>query len=61
VTVATPRRTTPTALSLRLRLPSGKRIARVTLDGRPYRRFDSATGTIDLSGLGTLRLVISFE
>jgi hypothetical protein len=61
VTVATPRRTTPRALSLRLRLPSGKRIARVTLDGRPYRRFDSATGTIDLSGLGTLRLVISFE
>src|SRR5207302_1904215 len=39
------------ALHLRLRLPSGRRIASVARDGRPYRRFDADTGTIDLSGL----------
>jgi hypothetical protein len=50
VTVDAPARTTPAALVLRLRLPSGLRIGAVRLDGRPYRRFDTRTGTIDLSG-----------
>ena len=30
--------------------PGGERIGPVTLGGRPYRRVDAATGTIDLSG-----------
>ena len=38
----------PASAYLRLRLPGGKRIERVTLDGRPYRRFDAST--IDLTG-----------
>jgi hypothetical protein len=33
-----------------LRLPAGERVTEVFLDGRRYRRFDRATGTIDLSG-----------
>jgi len=40
---------TPASSRLRLRLPGRQRIARVTLDGRPYRRFDA--NTIDLSGV----------
>jgi hypothetical protein len=39
------------ALKLRLRLPNGERIARVTLGGRSFERFDAATETIDLTGL----------
>jgi hypothetical protein len=37
-------------LKLRLRLPRGKHVARLLVDGRPYGRFDAETGTIDLSG-----------
>ena len=48
--VEVPKRAAPKALSLRLRLPDGYRIARVTLGGRPWQRFDAATGTIDLTG-----------
>jgi len=45
-------------LMLRLRLPRGKRIAAVTLGGRPFRRFDASTSTLDLTGLsGSLDLV----
>jgi hypothetical protein len=40
---------TPT-LRLRLRLPAGERLASITLDGRPFKRFDRTTGTINLSG-----------
>jgi hypothetical protein len=40
----------PRTLELRLRLPAGERVTEVFLDGRRYRRFDRATGTIDLSG-----------
>jgi hypothetical protein len=61
VVVEGPRRGTPRALGLRLRLPPGKRIARVTLGGRPYDRFDRATGTIDLSGRkGSLRMSVVY-
>ena len=35
---------------LRLRLPRPNRISAVTLDGRPYARFDPGAETIDLSG-----------
>ena len=37
-------------LKLRLRLPRGRHVARVLVDGQPYSRFDAETGTIDLSG-----------
>jgi hypothetical protein len=40
----------PARLTLRLRLPPGREIRSVALAGRPYGRFDRATGTIDLSG-----------
>jgi hypothetical protein len=45
-------------LTLRLRLPRARRIAAVTLGGRPFHRFDAASSTLDLSGLsGSLDLV----
>jgi hypothetical protein len=40
----------PPRLTLRLRLPRGSRVGAVRLNGRPLRRFDSGTATIDLSG-----------
>ena len=49
--VTVPSRTAPGSLRLRLRLPDGKRIASLLLDGKPYYRYDRASGTIDLSGL----------
>ncbi len=36
------------SLRLRLRLPRGKAIASILLDGVPFSRFDAASGTIDL-------------
>ncbi|HEX7083842.1 MAG TPA: hypothetical protein VF186_06985 [Gaiellaceae bacterium] len=51
--------TRPARLGLRLRLPAGRRITSVALDGRPFGRVDRATGTLDLSGLtGRLDLVV---
>jgi hypothetical protein len=38
------------SLRLRLRLPAGRRISGVTVNGLPSRKFDSRTGTIDLTG-----------
>jgi hypothetical protein len=46
-----PARQPPAALRLRLRLPSGERIVRVVLAGRPFRRWDPRSGILDLSGL----------
>jgi hypothetical protein len=44
-------------LELRIRLPEGRRVTAVSVGGRPYPRFDPATGTIDLSGrTGTISL-----
>jgi hypothetical protein len=55
--VVVPDRAAPKALSLRLRLPDGYRIVRVTLGGRPWQRVDAASGTIDLTGrTGSLEL-----
>ncbi|MFN2433193.1 MAG: hypothetical protein ABR599_10340, partial [Gemmatimonadota bacterium] len=59
-TVEVPARTPPRTLKLRLRLPRGERIRAVSLGGRPFRRFDARTGTIDLSRLrGIVELAIS--
>ncbi|MGZ4462594.1 MAG: hypothetical protein ACXVZP_07125 [Gaiellaceae bacterium] len=57
VSLSVPSRSAPASLRLRLRLPRQQRIAAVSLDGRPYRRFSRTTATIDLSGLrGDLEL-----
>ena len=57
-----PRRVRPAALRLRLRLPVGKRITSVAVGGRAFERFDSRSGTIDLSGLtGRVNLVASYS
>ena len=56
-TVVVPSRRPPRTLRLRLRLPHGKRIAAVRVNGHP-RPVDRRTGTIVLSGLrGQLELV----
>jgi len=60
ISVAVPSRVTPRTLRLRLRVPASTELRGVTLAGRPYRRFDRATGTIDLSGRrGSLDLVVA--
>jgi hypothetical protein len=59
VTIDAPKRSSLATLSLRLRLPRGKHIGAVTLDGRPYNRVDVRRETIDLSGrMGRLELVV---
>ena len=61
VTVDVPSRAAPKALSLRLRLPHGSRLTRVTVGGRPWQRFDRASGTIDLTGQkGTVELTADY-
>jgi len=62
VSLDVPERARPRKLSLRLRLPRGYRLTAVTLAGRPYRRFDRRTETIDLpTRPGRLELVAGFE
>jgi hypothetical protein len=57
VSLSAPTRQAPAELRLRLRLPGGRHIASVTVDGRHHARFDARTGTIDLSGhRGTVEL-----
>jgi hypothetical protein len=48
-TLQVPRRSL-SRLALRLRLPHGKRIVSVRVDGRSFSRFDGRSGTIDLAG-----------
>ena len=56
-TVELPERAAPRTLKLRLRLPRGQAASARSRCGRPYGRFDRATGTIDLSACaGLLRL-----
>jgi hypothetical protein len=56
--IAVPNRAPLRTLTLRLRLPRGHRISSVSLDGRPWRRFDRETGTIELpTRAGQLDLV----
>jgi hypothetical protein len=45
-------------LRLKLRLPDGRRLQAVTVNGQPHTRFDPARETIDLTGFGG-RLEIS--
>jgi hypothetical protein len=56
--VVDPPPTPPRLLRLRLRLPRGERIARVSLDGHPYTRVDVATGTIDLTGISRRATIV---
>ncbi|MCC6442961.1 MAG: hypothetical protein IT210_05820 [Armatimonadetes bacterium] len=46
-----PERESPRSITLTLRLPQGKGIASVAVNGKPYSRFDAVKETIDLSGL----------
>jgi hypothetical protein len=56
-TVEVPSRRPPLSLKLRLRVPAGKRVVAVRVDGRP-RPFNAKTATVDLSGLrGALTIV----
>jgi hypothetical protein len=62
VQLTVPRRVGPRTLSLRLRLPAGKRITGVAMGGRAFTRFDAGSGTIDLTGLkGRVSLVASYS
>jgi hypothetical protein len=57
--VDVPSRPTPPQLAIRVRLPNGRRLARVSLGGKPVR-FDRTTGTILLDGeRGSVALVAS--
>lgn len=61
VTVDVPQRTAPKVLSLRLRLPHGFRLTQVTVGGKPWHRFDRASGTVDLTGRkGTVELTAAY-
>ena len=46
-----PSRNPPQAVHWRLRLPGGRRLAAVTVNGRVHDRFDPETGLVDLTGL----------
>jgi hypothetical protein len=57
-----PTRSRPRSLRLRVRLPRPNRISAVTLNGRPFSRFDADRETVDLSGrAGRLELVVAYE
>lgn len=56
--VEVPARDPVEELGLKLRLPDGRRIRAVTVNGKRHERFDATAETIDLSGLkGSLRVV----
>jgi hypothetical protein len=60
--IAVPARLRPRSLRLRVRLPRPNRISAVTLNGRPFLRFNAARETVDLSGrAGRLELVVAYE
>jgi hypothetical protein len=60
-TVEVPSRRPPLSLRLRLRVPTGRQVVAVRVNGRP-RPFDRATATVDLSGLrGPLSLVAALR
>jgi hypothetical protein len=62
VTVDVPTRQEPRSLTLDLRLPEGRTIRSVELDGAPYSKVDRERSSIDLSGRrGLLTLVVRFE
>jgi hypothetical protein len=56
---APPRLAERDRLSLRVRLPAGRQIAEVSVNGQAHSKFDRASGTIDLTGYsGDLTLMI---
>jgi hypothetical protein len=62
VSVDVPRRAPLRSLSLRLRLPRGARLTDVLLDGRPFRRFDPRTETLELPvSPGRMEVVVRIE
>ena len=61
MTVNVPSRSPLRLLRLRLRLPGRRPLRAVTLNGKPFSRFDARTETIDLSGqTGTLTLIAEY-
>ena len=61
-TVAVPNRSVPGTLKLSLRVPDGKELRAVFVNGKPYDHFDSAAETIDLSGLtGTVNVKAIYD
>jgi hypothetical protein len=62
VSVDVPGRAPLRSLSLRLRLPRGARLTDVLLDGRPFRRFDPRTETLELPiRPGRMEVVVRVE
>jgi hypothetical protein len=62
VSLEVPSRLGGRRLELRLRLPGGARMTRVVRDGAPFRRFDPATETLDLTGFdGTVALDVAYR
>ena len=61
VRLSVPNRSALPSLRLRLRVPGGRPITSVSLDGRAWRRFDGADETIDLSRTkGSLSLLVRY-
>lgn len=57
-----PNRTPIGKLQLRLRVPEGKKLSAVEVNGLPYAKFDAGTETIDLTGLtGKLAIRADFQ
>jgi hypothetical protein len=62
VTLELPTRGSPRKIALRLRLPGGARITGVRLADRPWRRFDPAAETVDLTGIkGSVELAVAYR
>jgi hypothetical protein len=62
VSLRVPDRSPLRTLRFRLRLPTGERISGVSLDGSAFRRFDPASGTIDLPPrAGSMELEIDMQ
>jgi hypothetical protein len=51
-TILPPTRETPSRIVLRMRIPEGRRIRSVRVDGRPYHDFDKAQGLVRLKPAG---------
>jgi hypothetical protein len=57
-----PIRTKIGSIQLRLRVPAGKQLANVMVNGHPHAKLDLDTGTIDLTGMkGKMKIRASFK